>query len=105
MSDLGRVPVYEWEETNEYELLAWIKASERRVDILTTLSDSPKNTTDFAERWSVESETIRYHLKQLKDGGPSETHPQLVKILTPNREQYRLWGLTESGEELIKYLE
>jgi len=105
MSDLGRVPVYDWEEIDEYELLAWIKASERRVDVLTTLSEAPKNTTDFSERWSVEPETVRYHLKQLKTGGPSGEYPQLVQVLTPERQQYRLWGLTETGQELIKYLE
>lgn len=105
MADLGDMPVYDWEETEQYELLAWVKASERRVDILTSLADAPKNTTDFAERWDVEVETVRYHLSQLQEGGPDGDFPALVQILTPQREQYQLWGLTEEAHTVLKYVE
>lgn len=98
------LPVYEWDDPEKYELLAWVKASERRVDVLSALSEAPKNTNDFADAWGVELETVRYHLKQLKHGGPDGDLPALVQVLTPDRQQYRLYGLTETGVDVIKFL-
>lgn len=86
------------------DLLAWVKASERRVDILTSLSDSPKNSTEFATRWDVSREAVMYHLKLMRQGGPDQAFPSLVQIETPSRERYRLWGLTDQGEQLVEYL-
>jgi predicted ArsR family transcriptional regulator len=104
MSDFGDFTVYEIYETDKYELLAWVKSSERRVEILTELEDSPKNTRDFSDDWGVSTEAVRYHLKQLREGGPEGQYPALVKDLTPNRRQYTLYGLTESGVEIVDYL-
>lgn len=98
------LPVYEWEDPEKYELLAWVKASDRRVDVLTTLSEAPKNTNDFADAWGVELETVRYHLKQLQHGGPNGELPSLVRVLTPDRQQYRLYGITEPGEDVVEFL-
>lgn len=97
-------PVYEWEEQNKYELLAWVKASERRVDILTSLAESPRNTNDFADKWETSTEAVSYHLKQLHSGGSDGRGPALVEIITPQRNRYRLWGLTKHGRCLIEYL-
>ena len=88
-----------------YDLLAWIKASERRVDILTCLDDGPKNSTDFATQWDVTPEAVSYHLKQLKQGGPDGEYPALIHVVTPDRERYRLWGPTDHGRDLVEYLQ
>jgi len=104
MSDLADTPVYDWQETDQYDLLAWVKASERRVDILISLDEGPKNSTDFACRWDVTTEAVQYHLKQLRAGGPEGEYSSLVQVVTPEREHYRLWALTEQGQELIKYV-
>lgn len=103
MSD-SALPVYEWEDPDKFELLAWVKASDRRVDVLTTLAEAPKNTNDFADEWEVELETVRYHLKQLQHGGPNGDFSSLVRELTPERQQYRLYGLTEIGAKVENYL-
>lgn len=87
-----------------YELLAWVKSSERRVDVLTSLADGPKNTNDFAEQWEVSSEGVRYHLRQLENGGPDGEHPSLIRVLTPDRRQYKLYGLTETGSDMVESL-
>lgn len=97
-------PVYEWEDPEKFELLAWVKASDRRVDILTSLAEAPKNTNDFADEWEVELETVRYHLKQLQNGGPNQAFPPMLQLLTPKRKQYQLYGLTETGAEVVKFL-
>lgn len=101
-----------WEATIEiserddyHELLAWVKASQRRVDIILTLVESPSNSTEFATEWEVTTEAVKYHLKLLRDGGPDGTYPALVQIVTPQRERYQLWGLTKHGEDLAKHLE
>lgn len=105
MSDPGHFPVYEWEDPEKYELLAWVKASDRRVEILTELAESPKNSNDFADEWGTTLESVRYHLNQLSDGGPDGQFPALVETLTPNRRQYRLYGLTETGESVVDHLD
>lgn len=103
MSD-STVPVYEWEDPDKYEMLAWVKSSKRKKDILTSLADAPKNTNDFGDKWEVELETVRYHLEQLQHGGPEGEFPELIQVLTPSRKQYRLYGLTEEGSEVVEML-
>lgn len=104
MSKQGSLPIYEWEDPDKYELLAWVKASERRVAILTTLADQPMNATAFATEWGVTPEAVRYHLSHLANGGPDGDHAALVRVLTPERRQYKLYGLTEAGAEMVGYL-
>jgi predicted ArsR family transcriptional regulator len=104
MFDLGATPIYQWEDPEKYELLAWVKASKRRVEILESLAESPKNTNDFADEWGVTLEAVRYHLEQLQRGGPDGDFVRLVHVLTPQRKQYRLYGLTETGTEVVEYL-
>lgn len=96
--------VYEWEDPDKYELLAWVKSSQRKTDILTSLADAPKNTNDFGDKWEVELETVRYHLNQLQQGGPKGEFPKLVQVLTPKRKRYRLYGLTEEGSKVVEML-
>lgn len=105
MSDPGPLPVYEWDDPEKYELLAWVKASERRVDILTALAESPKNTNDFADEWGTTLEAVRYHLNLLSSGGHHEEYPSLIEVLTPQRRQYRLYGLTHMGEAVVGLLD
>jgi predicted ArsR family transcriptional regulator len=104
MSDLGQLPVYEWDDPKKYELLAWVKASERRVDILTALAESPKNTNDFADEWGTTLEAVRYHLNLLSSEGPGGEYTALIDVLTPKRHQYKLYGLTDAGAEAVESL-
>lgn len=87
-----------------YQTLAWIKASPRKQEILTSIEEGPKNSTDFAERWDVSNEAVRWHFKDLEQGGPDGEYPPLIKCLTPGRNRYKLYGLTERGEEIVNLL-
>lgn len=89
--------VYECEDESLFDKLADVKASGRKAEILKELSDAPKNTTDFAEQWDVTTEAVGHHLKQLKAEG-------LVEVLTPERDQYVLYGLTQTGENIVEML-
>jgi len=81
-----------------YELLAWVKASDHRQDILTTLQEGPENTTHFKEKWDVATADVpRRYINELQSR-------ELVKCLTPDRQRYRLYGLTEDGEDLVEGL-
>ena len=62
------------------------------------------NSTEFAHQWDVTPEAVRYHLDLLQRGGPDVEHPALVEMVTPDRERYRLYGLTEVGTEVVDYL-
>ena len=63
------------------------------------------NSTEFASDWGATTEAVKYHLKLLRDGGPDGAYPGLVRVVTPDREQYQLWGPTEHGQDLVTYLE
>lgn len=85
----------------EYSLLAWIKASERKKTILQELSNSPQNSSYFAEQWEISTEGVNYHLKQLQQGGPNKDSLPLIQVLTPERQQYQLYGLTDVGMSVL----
>jgi len=104
MPNTNSSPPTEIKDEDWYELLAWVKASERRVDILTSLEDNPKNTSDFAQTWNVTPEAVRYQLRQLETGRPESQDIPLIQALTPERQQYKLYGLTETGSDVVKYL-
>jgi len=84
-----------------YEILAWVKASERKKEVLQQLDEGPRNSTDFMNDWDVTYETVRYHLKPMMDG---KERPPLVEELTPNRKRGKLYGLSELGELIVEYL-
>ena len=102
--NLGASPTPISDRDDFHSLLAWVKASDRRVDILTSLADNPRNSTDFANRWDVTPEAVRYHLDLLHEGGPRAEYPALIMVVTPDRDRYRLYGLTDSGAEIVDYL-
>ena len=104
MPDSNSVPTSEMTRDNWYELLAWVKASDRRVEILTSLAESPKNTRDFAESWNITLEGVRHHLNQLEAGGPEGKYPPLIKVLTPNRRKNKLYGNTKAGSDIAGVL-
>jgi predicted transcriptional regulator len=86
------------EGSNKYELLAWIKASDHREDILTTLNEGPENTSYFKSKWDIATADVpRRYIKDLQNRG-------LVKCLTPERERYRLYGLSSEGEQIVEEL-
>lgn len=104
MPDVNPAPSTEIGDDDWYELLAWVKASERRVEILRTLAEGPKNANDFADSWEVTLEAVRYHMTQLQEGGPINNGSPLVRVLTPDRRRYRLYGLTELGRQTTEFL-
>lgn len=86
------------ENYNGYELLALVKASNHRQDILTTLQEGRENTTHFKDKWDVATADVpRRYINELQKRG-------LVECLTPDRKRYRLYGLTAEGEEMAETL-
>jgi hypothetical protein len=89
-----------------HELLAWVKASDRRKQILSTLEEAPHIMHDFD--WDVSMEGVRYHFRQLKEPHRADCftgqQPALIESVTPNREKYQLYSLTEVGERVVEYL-
>lgn len=81
-----------------YELLAWLKASSRRREIVEILAEQPMNTSELKELWDVKSTNVpRDHLHEMEDKG-------IVRDLTPDRTRNNLYGLTELGEKINEYI-
>lgn len=83
------------------DLVAWVRASNRRVEILETLAEDPQCPSDFAQRWGLETESAMNYMRKLRRGNDGE-FPGLIECVTPGRKNYRLYSLTDMGEVLVK---
>lgn len=89
-----------YSEPDLLDVAAWVHASDRREEILETLAEKPRCSSDFAKQWNVETVTVMGYFKALKEGNDGE-YPPLIECVTPARTNYRLYGLTETGEKIV----
>jgi len=79
------------------ELLAFIKGSKHRINILLYLGDTIKITSQIAENTDLRVTHTSRTLKELKE-------KDLVTILNPEAKRSRLYQLTPKAKELLQYL-
>lgn len=89
-----------YEKDDLLDIWSWVHASARREEILETLAEKPRCASDFAKQWDLERVTVSGYFKDLKEGNGGE-YPALIECETPKRANYRLYGLTETGEEIV----
>lgn len=78
-----------------WEEIAFIKSSKNRLSILNALKNKPLTATELSKKLGNHRSTISQQLLQLEKAG-------FVKCLTPNRANYRLYGLANKGENFLK---
>lgn len=69
-------------------------SSEYRKNICLALEERPLTPKQLSERFSIALSHVSNTLKDLEEN-------DLVKCLTPNKRKYKLYELSESGEELL----
>lgn len=80
-----------WEER------IFIKSSKNRKAILDSLKAEPLTVTELAKKLNNHRSTVSQQLIRLEKAG-------FVKCLTPGRANYRVYGLTQKGKEILKLL-
>ncbi|MCL2311350.1 MAG: winged helix DNA-binding protein [Firmicutes bacterium] len=79
------------------DLLAFIKGSKHRINILLYLGENIKITSQIAENVDLRLTHTSRTLKELKE-------KDLVIILNPEAKRSRLYRLTDRAKDLLKYL-
>lgn len=78
----------------DWELISFVKASEIRLSILSTLSKGVKTPTELKAQFEVPISRISAILKELGE-------KDLVLNLTPDRRKGKLFSLTDLGKSII----
>jgi len=82
----------------DIEKLGWLKASEYRRDILTTLNESRLTPKEI-------SEETEYYLSHVSNTLADLEDKNLVECLTPSRNKGRIYVLTDEGIEMLEEIE
>jgi DNA-binding MarR family transcriptional regulator len=79
------------------DLLAFIKSSKHRINILLYLGDTIKITSQIAENVDLRVTHTSRTLRELKKR-------DLVTVLNPEAKRSRLYRLTPKAKDLLEYL-
>jgi Mn-dependent DtxR family transcriptional regulator len=71
-----------------------------RKDVFESLADSPKSATDVASELDKSRQSVSNYIAQLKSGNEMGEDHDLVECLTEERQNYRIYALTEKGERV-----
>ncbi len=85
------------EDEKFLELVAYVRASNRRKDIIKFLSYGLKTPTEIGDELDIRTNHISNLLADLKKHG-------LVVCATPNVRKGRLYKLTDNGNKVLEYL-
>ena len=73
----------------------FVRSSKNRIKILAALKSEPLSVTDIAKKIDNHRSTVSQQLIRLEKEG-------FVKCLTPNRANYRVYGITTKGTKYIE---
>ncbi|MBR0271037.1 MAG: transcriptional regulator [Methanobrevibacter sp.] len=85
------------EDEEFLELVAYVRASNRRKDIIKFLSYDLKTPTEIGDALDIRTNHISNILADLRK-------KNLVVCATPNVRKGRLYKLTDNGNKVLKYL-
>ena len=91
------MPDIERYENTDWDLVSSVKASKRRRQILQAVQKQPRMNGELADELDLSTAYVRRNMNWL------EEH-ELVEDLTESKANYKLYGITELGEEITEYL-
>jgi len=77
--------------------LAYVRSSKHRENILRFVGDEIKIPTEIAQNINISTKHISKYLGELKD-------KDIIRCLNENDRRGRLYKLTPTGKEILKYL-
>lgn len=82
-----------------WNLVAEVRRSSRKTEIVELLQEEPASATELADIMGLERDYVSNLFRELK-----RTDPPIIECLTPDQPHHRLYGLTETGDEIFKHL-
>lgn len=89
-----------------WSAVAYVNASQNRTTVLKHLESKPQAATDIASKTPLGRQVVSVtigHMREESDMGDGEYN--IVQCLTPDRPNYRIYGLTELGEQVAEQLD
>lgn len=83
-----------------WELVAKIRRSDRKSQIVLELDSSPASATELAEIMDIQRRSVSNYLHELKG-----MQPPVVECITPDQPHHRLYALTEDGAKIVGHIE
>jgi predicted ArsR family transcriptional regulator len=81
----------------DWNLVSNVKASDRRTQVLKILNGKPRMNGEIADELGVSTKWARRQVKWLEKRG-------LVEELTEDKRNYKVYGATEEGEQIVEVL-
>ncbi len=81
----------------DWSAVSKIKASERRLQIMQSLQDKPKMAGELADEYEISRKWASINLKELEE-------LDAVVCATPEKHNYKMYRITERGEQLMEYV-
>ena len=78
------------------ELYGFIVSSKRRENVLKALKNKPLRPFEIARKTKYKAPNVSKTLFQLEKHG-------LVECITPNKDSWRVYAITELGKQVLKY--
>lgn len=82
-----------------WELVAQVRRSRRKSQIVAYLARDPASATDLADAMDLKTSTVSNYFWQLKN-----MEPPIIECITPNQPHHRLYALTKTGETIRENL-
>jgi len=82
-----------------WELVGEVRRSKRKTEIIERLGENPAAATELASEFGLQTASVANLFRELK-----QSDPPLIKCLTPDQPHHRIYGLTETGAEVLENL-
>jgi len=81
----------------DWNLVSDVKASDRRTQVLKALAEKPRMNGELADDLGISTAWVRRQVKWLERRG-------LVEDLTESKSNYKLYRITEGGEQVLEVI-
>ena len=83
---------------NNWDLISFVKSSDKRFKILSLLDDTVSTPSDISTKLSIPISHVSSTLSELSER-------KLVKCLTPERRKTKLYQCTDNGRKILLKIE
>lgn len=95
MQDIDNIP---------WEAVAYVKSSWKRTEVLKHLAQRPQAASEISSKVDLNTHTISVAIGQMREASKMGENHDIVRCLTPDRSNFRIYGLTEDGEKVVRQL-
>jgi len=95
MQDIDNIP---------WEAVAYVKSSWKRTEVLKHLAQQPQAASEISSKIDLNTHTISVAIGQMREASKMGENHDIVRCLTPDRSNFRIYGLTEDGEKVVRQL-